>query len=98
MFFIKQQAEGYVVVPTPEYLLQNFNRFEFPYDSNWEIYKLYNFLPKQLFHYLTVTFNATVCIYEEYPYATISFKNETDAKNFLKDLERRAQDLAEKNI
>lgn len=97
MFKINAENNIYTVIPTAEYLLDNFDRLSFPYDSNWEIYKLFNYEPMELFQYISAAFNGRVRIYQEFPYATIEFLEYSDAESFKNELEKRAT-AADKNI
>ena len=43
MYKIEEKDNKFYVIPTAETVLNNYNRFEMPYDSNWEIYKHFGF-------------------------------------------------------
>lgn len=90
MFKIEEKNDKYYVVPTAEYLLEHFDKFSFPYDSNWEIYKLFKFPPKDLFDFLAATFDAKIIFQREFPYVSIYFHNYVKAEIFKKELEQRA--------
>lgn len=90
MYKIEEKDNVYYVIPTAETVQDNFNRFEMPYDSNWEIYKLFNFPPEDFIKYAISTFNATVFIKYEFPWVQFYFHNYIDAENFLKEVEKRA--------
>ena len=97
MFKINVNNDVYTVVPTAEYLLEHFDRFSFPYDSNWEIYKLFNYEPVELFQYICAAFNGRIRIYQDFPYATIEFITIQDAEKFKNELERRVSATVKNN-
>ena len=90
MFKIEEKDNVYFVIPTAETLINNFNRFEVPYDSNWEIYKLFGYEPQDFAKYIISTFNATVIVQYEFPWMKFYFKKYIDAENFKNELEKRA--------
>ena len=66
MYKIEEKDNKYYVIPTAETVLNNYNRFEMPYDSNWEIYKYFGFEPEDFIKYIISVFNAHVIIQYEY--------------------------------
>lgn len=90
MYKIEEKDEGYYVIPTAETVQANFNRFDVPYDTNWEIYKLFNFPPEDFIKYIISAFNARVFIKYEFPWVKFYFHNYSDAENFKKEVEKRA--------
>lgn len=91
MFKVEESNGVYVVIPTASYLQEHFDRFSFPYDTNWEIYKLYNYEPRQFFEFIISAYNGKVKFQEAFPYALITFNNKEDAEAFKTELETRAQ-------
>ena len=91
MFKIEEKNNKFFVMPTADYLLDNFDRFSFPYDSNWEIYKLFNYPPEQFFQYIICQFNAHVTFKPEFPFVSIYFPTEFDAGQFKQELITRAK-------
>ena len=91
MFKIEANGEHYIVIPTAEYLEERFNRFDLPYDTNWEIYRLYNYKPREFFQYLISVFEAEIYVKERWPYFEISFNKEINALRFKQELEERAE-------
>ena len=90
MYKIEEKNGKYVVVPTAETVMNNFNRFEMPYDSNWEIYKLFNFPPEDFIKYIISVFEAHVTIHYEFPWIRFYFNNYIAAEKFKNELETRA--------
>ena len=93
MFKLEKYEDYCCVVPSAEYLEARFNRFDLPYDTNWEIYRLYNYKPRELFQYLIAAFDATIFIKEKWPYFEIRFTKETNALLFKAELEKRAEEI-----
>ena len=90
MFKIEEKDGKYYVFPTAETVMNNFNRFEMPYDSTWEIYKHFNFPPEDFIKYIISAHHAHVIIQYEYPWVKFYFSKYTDAEFFKKELEERA--------
>ena len=97
MFKIEESNNYYIVIPTASYLQEHFDRFSFPYDTNWEIYKLYNYEPRHFFEYVISAFNATVEFQESFPYATVKFKEQKNALAFKTELEQRVEEQDKKS-
>ena len=91
MFKVEESNGVYVVIPTASYLQEHFDRFSFPYDTNWEIYKLYNYEPRQFFEFVISAYKGNVKFQEAFPYTLITFNNKEDAEAFKTELETRAQ-------
>lgn len=87
---VKDQ-ELYIVYPSAHYLEKRFNRFDLPYDTNWEIYRLYNYTPENFFNYLISKFNAIVEIKQDFSYINFYFPTKEGAENFRDELENRAR-------
>ena len=90
MYKIETKNDKYYVIPTAETVMENFNRFEMPYDSNWEIYKLFGFGPKEFIEYIISAYEAEVLICYEFPWIRFYFHKYSSAENFLKEVEERA--------
>lgn len=91
MFKIEENNNSYLVIPTASYLQEHFDRFSFPYDTNWEIYKLFNYEPRQFFEFVISAYNGAVTFQEKFPYALVTFSKKTDAEAFKTELENRAK-------
>ena len=89
MYQIEEQNGKYYVIPTAETVMDNFNRFDLPYDSNWEIYKLFGYEPKDFLNYIISAFNARVIIQYEFPWVQFYFHNYIEAEFFLKEVQER---------
>lgn len=89
MFKIEEKNEKFYVIPTAEYLLEHFDRFSFPYDSNWEIYKLFNYPAEDFFKFIISNYEAHVVFQQEFPYVEIFFTKYINAEYFQKELEKR---------
>lgn len=96
MFKIEERNDKFFVIPTAEHLLNNFDRFSFPYDSNWEIYKLFNMPAEDFLKYIISAFNAHVIFQYEFPWVQFYFYKYTEAEFFKNELENRVAAL-EKN-
>lgn len=93
MYKIQEKNNKYYVIPTAETVLENFQRFELPYDSNWEIYKLFNFGPEDFIKYIIAAFNAHVIIHYQFPWIEFYFNKYTEAEFFKKEVEARINTL-----
>ena len=91
MFKIEEKQDKYYVIPTAEYLLKHFDKFDFPYDSNWEIYKLFNYSAEDFLKYIIAAHNGTVVFQYEFPYVNFYFTKYSDAEIFKNELTKRAQ-------
>lgn len=89
MFKIEMKNNKYYVVPTAEYLLEHFDRHSFPYDSNWEIYKLFNYPAEDFFKYIISIYNAIVEFQYEFPWVSFYFETYSKAEQFKIELEKR---------
>lgn len=87
----------YSVIPTAYHLKKYLNKFEFPYDTNWEIYKLYNYTPKQMAQYVIAKFGAIVGLSLEYPLMIIRFDDIARAEAFKNELEEKFSEFQRKN-
>lgn len=92
MFKIEEKNDKFYVIPTAEYLLEHFDRFSFPYDSNWEIYKLFNYPAEDFFKFIISNYGARVFFQQEFPYVSFYFSNYIQAENFKKELTTRASE------
>lgn len=90
MFKIEEKNNKYIVIPTAEYVLDHFDKFSFPYDSNWEIYKLFNYDAEDFFKFVIAAYGAEVIFQYTFPWVNIYFSKYTDAENFKKEIEKRA--------
>lgn len=90
MFKIEEKNNKYTVIPTAGYVLDHFDKFSFPYDSNWEIYKLFNYSAEDFFKFVIAAYNAEVVFQYTFPWVNIYFSRYTDAENFKKEVEKRA--------
>ena len=89
MYKIEEKKGKFYVIPTAETVLANYNRFEMPYDSNWEIYKLFGFEPEDFIKYVISAFGAHVIIQYEFPWIQFYFNNYISAEQFKNELEKR---------
>lgn len=91
MFRIEKQRneDKFYVVPTSEFVRQNFNRYDLPYDTNWEIYKLFSYSPENFFKYVIAAYNAVVKFKEDFPWVEFYFEDKSKAEFFLNELEKR---------
>ena len=89
MYKIETKGAKHYVIPTADTVMDNFKRFEMPYDSNWEIYKLFNYSAKDFMDYVISAFNATVIIHYEFPWLEFYFSRYIDAEDFLKEINKR---------
>lgn len=90
MYKIEEKDNKYYVIPTAETVLDNYNRFEMPYDSNWEIYRHFDFEPEDFIKYIISVFNAHVIIQYEYPWVKFYFTKYIEAESFKNEVEKRA--------
>lgn len=84
--------EYWTVVPTAEHLAKYLDRNAFPYDTNWEIYKLYKYDTQRLCQHLTVAHEAHVEIYADFPYICVKFALLSKAEDFKNTLEKKFAD------
>lgn len=89
MFAIKEQNDKYYVIPTANYLLEHLDKFTYPYDTNWEIYKLFRFPAKDFFNYIIAAFNAKVVFKDTFPFASFYFDKYTEAEKFKVEILQR---------
>lgn len=93
--FLTEEANGkYYVVPAAETVEKNFNRFDLPYDSGWEIYRLFNFTGRDFVNYVIKKFNAKVNLKTTFPFVEIYFEDYYEAKAFQTEVEKRVGALA----
>lgn len=85
-FKIVNNSEVYTVVPTAAHLQKHLNKFEFPYDTNWEIYKMYNYGPCEFCQFMVNAFHANVKLYKDFPFMSFSFSAKSQADIFLATL------------
>lgn len=95
MFKIEKQRneEKFYVVPTSELVQQNFKRYEVPYDTNWEIYRLFRFTPENFFKYIIATYGAVVQFKENFPWVDFYFEDRSKAERFLDEISNRLNSL-----
>lgn len=86
-----REEERYIVYPSAHYLEKHFDRFSFPYDTNWEIYRLYNYAPEDFFKYLISKFHAFVEFKRDFSYVDFWFPTRENAEAFREELETRAR-------
>lgn len=82
-FKIVNNKTVYTVVPTAAHLNKYLNKLEFPYDTNWEIYKLYNYGPREFCQFMANVYGANVKLYKDFPFMSFSFSNKSQADVFL---------------
>lgn len=90
MFKVETKNDKYYVIPTVEHILENFDRFSFPYDSNWEIYKLFGYEPEDFFKFIISVYEAHVVLQFEFPWVSFYFDKYSNAETFKNELENRA--------
>lgn len=90
MFTIEEENERFFVIPTAEYVLERFNRFDLPYDTNWEIYRLFGFEPEEFIQYVIAAYDARVEIHYKFPWITFYFPSYVKAEIFKNELEKRS--------
>ena len=90
MYFKIEQDENknYEIRMTEKFY--NFTQSFYKKDSYFNIfYRLFNLLPKDFYHYVSVYYNAQFQKSKYIRHIHMTFKNEKDAKNFCKELNRR---------
>ena len=90
MYKIEEKDNRYFVIPTAENVLNHYNRFEMPYDSNWEIYRYFNYSPEDFIKYIISSFEAHVIIQYEFPWMKFYFTKYSNAERFKEELEKRS--------
>jgi hypothetical protein len=87
-FKVEQDNDNYTIMMT-----ENFYKYTLPYynDSYFNImYRLFNLLPKDFYHYVGFKYKAQ---FQKSKYLSnfvkMSFKKESDAKEFCKECNRR---------
>lgn len=86
---IKLNEDTWTIAPTAEHMSKYLNKNEFPYDTNWEIYKLFNYTPEQLCQHITVGCDGYIEVYPEFPIIGIKFAMLSRVEAFKEDLEKR---------
>lgn len=89
MYKIDELEGRFYVTPTAAHVLQVFDRFSFPYDTNWEIYRRFNYPAEDFFKYIISTYNAKVVFQFEFPWVSFYFTKYSEAEFFKKELEER---------
>ena len=90
MYFKIEQDENknYEIRMTEKFY--NFTQSFYRKDSYFNIfYRLFNLLPKDFYHYIGTHYNAQFQKSKYIRHIHMTFKNEKDAKNFCKELNRR---------
>ena len=87
-FKVEQDNDNYIIM-----MIEKFYKYTLPYynDSYFNImYRLFNLLPKDFYHYVGFKYKAQ---FQKSKYLSnfvkMSFKKESDAKEFCKELNRR---------
>ena len=87
-FKVEQDNDNYIIMMT-----EKFYKYTLPYynDSYFNImYRLFNLLPKDFYHYVGFKYKAqfqkSKCLSN---FVKMSFKKESDAKEFCKECDRR---------
>ena len=74
-------------------MTEKFYKYACPFykkDSYYNIiYRLFNLLPKDFYHYIGTTYHAQFQKSKYIRHVHMTFKNEKDAKNFCNELNRR---------
>ena len=86
-FKVEQDNDIYVIMMTDKfykYTLPYFNQSYFNI-----LYRLFNLLPKDFYHYIGTTYHAQFQKSKYIRHVHMTFKNEKDAKNFCNELNRR---------
>ena len=91
MFRIETKNNKNYVIPTSNYVLEHFDKKSFPYDSNWEIFCLFNFPPEDFFKYIISVYEARVEFKKDFPWVSFYFPSYIKAEQFKKEVEERAQ-------
>lgn len=94
-FKIEEHRSRYYVMPTAEYLL-SIGMPEQPLDTNYLIYKLFNYSPKEFITFLCSGCEAQVIILKDFPYIDFSFSKYTSAASFLENINKRVVGAQEK--
>lgn len=89
-FKIEEYNGKYSVIPTATYLMTQ--SIVLPYDSNYTIYKLFDYEPEEFIRYLHNSFEAHIIILKEFPFLTFSFSKYSNASNFLEVINKRANE------
>lgn len=96
-FKIEERNNRYYIIPTASYL-STVKEIYTPYDTNFLIYKLFNYEPKEFIHYLCSSFEAKVIISKNFPYMNFSFSKYSNASDFLKIINERVDTVQEKSF
>jgi hypothetical protein len=87
-FKVEQDSDNYIIMMT-----EKFYKYTTPYFNNSYfniMYRLFNLLPKDFYHYVGFKYKAQ---FQKSKYLSnfvkMSFKKESDAKEFCKELNRR---------
>ena len=89
-FKIHSDVNKYYVIPTAEYL-QTVKDIPKPFDTNFLIYKLFGYSPREFLAYLH-SIGATVMVQKSFPYISFYFHKYSSASNFLYELNNRVQE------
>lgn len=96
-FKIEERQNKYYIVPTASYL-STIKEIYMPYDTNFLIYKLFNYEPKEFIHYLCSSFEANIVISKDFPYIDFSFSKYSNASDFLEIINKRINVVQEKSF
>ena len=88
-FKIEEIKGRFYVIPTANYLNSQI-QVSLPYDTNFLIYKLFGYEPKEFLQYLCEKAKARVEILKEFPYVDFSFSTYILASQFLEELNKRS--------
>lgn len=96
-FKIEERENRYYIIPTASYL-STVKEIYTPYDTNFLIYKLFDYEPKEFIHYLCSSFEAKVIVFKSFPYVNFSFSKYSNASDFLKIINERVDTVQEKSF
>lgn len=97
-FKIEEHNNKYYVIPTAEYLSNVKVALPMPFDTNFFIYKLFDYEPKEFILFLCGSCEAQVVILKDFPYVNFSFSKYSSAAAFLEIINKRSSNVQEKSV
>ena len=88
-FKVEQDSDNYIIMMT-----EKFYKYTTPYFNNSYfniMYRLFNLLPKDFYHYVGYKYNASFKKCDYLYFVKMFFKEKKDAQTFCKELNRRFQ-------
>ena len=96
-FKIEEHGSRYYIVPTATFLL-TYEVKTYPFDTNFLIYKMFDYEPKEFIQFLCGSCEARVEVLKEFPYINFSFSKYISAANFVEILNKRSNIVQENLI